>query len=174
MRLHYFVSAVLLGLAVLIGPDPGIAQTNLATVRGHVTDPSGAVVPNAKVTLTDVNRNVSRMAASNTDGDYEIPYVLPGTYRLTCIASGFEEFVATDIVILGNETRRVDVQMRVGSTRTQVTITAGAAVISTENAQINSGVTAKVYKDSPVSTQQFPDASMVFCRWFNPNKGGLP
>ncbi len=164
---------LLLGLVVLIGPAPGIAQTNLAAVRGHVTDPSGAVVPNAKITLTNITRNVSRTAVSNTDGDYEIPYVLPGTYRLTCSTSGFKTFVATDIVIVGNETRRVDVRLEVGSTSTQVTVTAGAAVISTENAQITSGINGNDFHNNPVSDQEFPQAAMLFLPMVQSEGGGF-
>ncbi len=172
MKLHK-AALVLLGVFVVIGLTPGIAQTNLATVRGHVTDPAGAIVPNAAVTLSNAATNVSRSAVSNGDGDYEFPYLVPGTYRITCTAPGFQTFVADDVAIVGDETRRVDLQMKVGSTQSQVVVTAGAAVIATENAQISSGFTQKIYKDSPVSTQVFPEAQMVFLPQVQSEQGGF-
>jgi hypothetical protein len=161
------------GILFIFGVTPGVAQTNLATVRGHVTDTGGAVVPNAAVVLSSVATNVTRSTTSNSDGDYEFPYLVPGTYRITCTASGFETFVADDVAIVGDETRRVDMQMKVGSTQTQVVVTAGQSVIATENAQISAGFTQKIYKDSPVSTQVFPEAQMVFLPQVQSEQGGF-
>jgi hypothetical protein len=161
------------GILFILGVTPSFAQTNLATVRGHVTDTGGAVVPNVAVVLSSVATNVTRSTTSNSDGDYEFPYLVPGTYRITCTASGFETFVADDVAIVGDETRRVDMQMKVGSTQTQVVVTSGQSVIATENAQISAGFTQKIYKDSPVSTQVFPEAQMVFLPQVQSEQGGL-
>ena len=65
-----------------------LAQTDQATVRGTAMDPTGAVVPNATVELTNVGTNISRKITTNTNGDFEIPYVNPGRYRLTASATG--------------------------------------------------------------------------------------
>lgn len=164
---------ILVGLAILAVASPCGAQTNLATVRGTVTDPSGATIPKASVVIMDEATNATRKTVSNANGEFEIPYVSPGTYLLTCTAPGFEKFVARDVAIVGFETRRVDVQMHVGSANTQVTVTAGAAVIATENAQITGGFTQKVYKDSPVSTQIFPSAQMIMSPLVQSEQGGF-
>src|SRR6201999_2678712 len=160
VRLYH--AGLVAGIFLLLGVTPSVAQTNLATVRGHVTDSAGAVVPNAAVVLSNAATNVTRSATSNGDGDYEFPYLVPGTYRITCTAQGFETVVAEEVAIVGDETRRIDMQMKVGSTQSQVVVTAGQSVIATENAQLSSGFTQKLYKDSPVSTQVFPEAQMVF------------
>ena len=164
---------MLVGVAILIAPPRGSAQTNLATLRGTVTDPSGAAVPNAAVVLTNVATNAIRTTVSNASGDYEVPYLDPGTYRLDCTASGFEKFVAQDVAIVSDETRRVDVQMHIGSASTLVTVTAGAAVIATENAQMTGGYTEAVYKDSPLSSQEFPSAQMLLSPLVQSNQGGF-
>ena len=64
------------------------AQTDLSTIRGAVSDQSGAAVPSAKITLTNVETNVARNAVTTSDGVYEIPYLTPGTYRLSAVGSG--------------------------------------------------------------------------------------
>ena len=164
---------MLVGVALLLAPARCGAQTNLATIRGTVTDPSGAAVPNVAVLLTNVATNGTRKTVSNANGDFEVPYLLPGAYRLECTATGFEKFVAEDVRIVGSEARRVDVQMRIGSASTLVTVTAGAAVIATENAQITGGFTQGVYRDSPVSSQEFPSAQMLMSPLVQSNQGGF-
>ena len=146
-----FVPVMLVCFTILTAPLRCGAQSNQGTLRGTVTDPSGAAVPNAAVEIRNVAMNVGRKAVSNANGEYEVPYIDPGTYLITCNAPGFEKFVAQDVAIVGYETRRVDIQMRLGSATTAVTVTAGASVISTESAQITGGFTEKTYKDSPAS-----------------------
>lgn len=169
-----FASFLFWSLAFLAALSPCRAQTNLATLRGTVTDPSGAAVPNAQVILTNVATNAIRNAVSNSNGEYEFPYVDPGTYQITCNAPGFEKFVAEKVDIVGYETRRVDVRMQVGSTNTLVTVTAGAAVISTENAQVTSGFTQNVYSSSPVAAAgMFPTAQMIMLPLVQSEQGGF-
>jgi len=165
---------MLLAVAVLIGPSVGVAQTGLAAVRGVVTDPSGAVVPNVTVELTNVAMNVSRKEVTNTVGEYEIPYVVPGTYQVTCTATGFEKYVAQDVGLVANEVRRLDIQMHVGAASTEVTVTAGAAVITTEGAQITGGFTEDNYRDSPLSVAAFfPQDQMIMMPMVQSEQGGF-
>src|SRR5438874_8513176 len=85
------------------------AQTDLSTIRGTVSDPSGSAVPAAAITLTNIETNIALEAVTTSDGDYEIPYLTPGKYRLTATGSGFKTFVADNILITSRQTRRIDV-----------------------------------------------------------------
>jgi hypothetical protein len=123
--------------------------------------------------ITNVATNTTRTASSNTDGDYEIPYLVPGTYKITCTASGFQTFIANDVALVGDEMRGLDMQLKIGSAESVVIVTAGQSVISTENAQISAGFTQTTYKDSPVSTQVFPEAQMVFLPQVQSEQGGF-
>jgi hypothetical protein len=105
--------------------------------------------------------NTGRKAVTNAQGDYEIPYLVPGTYQLACSATGFEKFVAQEVALVGHETRRLDIQMHVGAASTQVTVTAGAAAISTEGAQITGGIAQDAYKDSPESGAAYIPAAQI-------------
>ena len=69
------------------------------------------MIPKIQIELANIETNTSREAVTNTDGDFEIPYVSPGTYRLTASASGFKNFVASHIVLRARETRSVDVSL---------------------------------------------------------------
>jgi hypothetical protein len=138
-----------------------LAQTDLSTIRGTATDPSGAVVPNVQITLTDIDRNTSRTATTGQDGNYEIPFLVPGLYKLTAAGSGFKEFVADQIRITSREIRRIDVSLEVGALGTQVSVTANAAVISTEGSQVAGGFNNTSFVDSPLSQSFFPQAYMT-------------
>ena len=169
-----FSRAALCGcLLVLMTVCPAlVAQTDLSTVRGTVTDPTGAVVPGVTITLLNTETGISRTAETNASGDYEIPLVGPGTYELTAEADGFQSFVASDIRISSRETRRLAIELALGTVATEVTVSAGAAVIETEGSQITGGFNNQDYIESPMSYSFFPHAQMVTQAAVQTNAGG--
>ena len=80
--------------------SPAVAVTSTATIRGTVTDPAGAVVAGAKVTV--VNTATSFVTATETaaDGGYYVPYLTPGDYRMTVNAAGFKESVREGLTLI--------------------------------------------------------------------------
>src|SRR5215831_6241066 len=87
------------------------AQSDLSTVRGVAADPTGAVAPNIKITLLDIQRNTTRSTVTTSEGAYEIPFLVPGLYRLTATGSGFNDFVVNQIQLTSRETRRIDIEL---------------------------------------------------------------
>src|SRR5581483_8220974 len=81
-----------------------VAQEFRSTLTGKITDPSGAVVPNARVTATKSDTNSQFQTLSNQDGLYTLPFLPPGPYGLTAEASGFKKYVQSGIQI-GSDTR---------------------------------------------------------------------
>src|SRR3984893_8305177 len=79
-----------------------LGQVTLSTVRGVATDTSGAVVAGAGITLTNLETNSKREMKTNAEGDFEIPDLQRGTYRLTAAAPGFKTFVMGDIILDGS------------------------------------------------------------------------
>ncbi|HWQ54828.1 MAG TPA: TonB-dependent receptor [Bryobacteraceae bacterium] len=139
-----------------------LAQGDLSTVRGTIADPTGALVPNVSVELINVETNVSRKATTSESGDFEIPYVPLGTYKLTATASGFKNAVADNIILRARETRRIDVVLELGSVGTEVTVAGGGAqLIATEGSQVANGFSTSAYVDSPLSQSYFPQAYMT-------------
>ncbi len=121
-----------------------LAQTDLSTIRGTVTDPTGAVIPGVTITLLNTETSISRTVETNDAGDYEIPLVGPGNYQLTAEADGFQTFLASDIIITSRETRRLAIELALGTVATEVTVSAGAAVIETEGSQITAASTITI------------------------------
>lgn len=128
-----------------------MAQSALSTVRGTVTDPSEAVVPGVEIVLTEVATNVpARSVITGQNGEYEIPDLKPGIYRLKAELPGFKSFIADDITLEGGQTRRVDIRLQVGETSETVTVRAGTAVITTDSGAISTGFDKKQFADTPV------------------------
>lgn len=125
------------------------AQVTFSTIRGSVADPSGAAVANVNITLTNLGTNVARSVVSNENGDYEIPDVPRGSYKLTAVSPGFKTFVAENIILESNQTRRINVPLELGAVGSEVMVRADAAVISTDSAKIQASFTSQRFEDAP-------------------------
>lgn len=135
---------------------PLLAQEGLSTIRGTVTDPTGAIVPGATLSLEEVETKVrARTATSDEQGNFEMPGLKLGTYRLTATVTGFKTFVETDIVLRSNQVRRVDIRLEVGATDTEVTVSGRSAVIETEQGKIASDVRHEQYKELPIPANAY-------------------
>jgi hypothetical protein len=130
-KLALWVSFLALVIFAAGKPTFGQAATSL---RGSVTDPSGAAIPNATVQLINTGTNAARTAKSDSQGNYEFLQVVPGTYSLRVEASGFSTYEQTSIQLLVNLPATVNVQMKLGQSQQTVTVTERAPVINTTDA----------------------------------------
>src|SRR5690606_40061524 len=135
-----------------------LGQSALSTIRGTVLDPTGAVVPGVDITLTETATGVqARTSISDANGNFELPDLQPGTYRLSASLPGFKTFVAEDIVLESGQIRRININLEIGEATEEVTVEAGAAVITTESGTISGAVTSQQFKDVPqVDTIPYP------------------
>lgn len=129
------------------------SQTTFASITGTVTDSTGAAVPNATVTATNVQTNIRTVTVSNEVGNYNIAQLLQGTYTVRAQAAGFREFAAQNVVLASRDIRRVDVVLEVGAVETVVEVSAGATLIETETARIGDVKSADVLKSLPLNTR---------------------
>src|SRR5581483_7548423 len=91
------------------------SQVVSATLLGTVTDASGGVVPNAKVTVTDTGTNITHTEQTNGSGNWIVPNLPPGTYSVSVEASGFKKELRRDIAMVVDTNTRVDVQLVPGN-----------------------------------------------------------
>jgi hypothetical protein len=132
-----FLSIVLCTGAVLFGmTTEALAQTSTGTVLGVVSDQSGGAVPDAEVALVSTTTGARRTTESLQTGNYEFPLVAPDTYQLTVTKSGFSTAAFNNVVVRVNETFTQNVQMSVGSTTQQVTVTAEVSKVDTSTATL--------------------------------------
>jgi outer membrane receptor protein involved in Fe transport len=125
------------------------AQLTLSTVRGTATDPAGAVVAKVQITLTSTETNEQRQVLTNENGDFELPDLQRGTYRLTAQHPGFKTFVAENLFVEGNQVRRVNVELELGAVGSEISVQAGAAVIETDTSKLQDSINTKKHFDTP-------------------------
>ncbi len=127
-----------LGVVVTLGLclSTGWGQS-LSTLRGTVTDPSGAVVPGVEVTVEDQDASVKvRTISTDSQGNYEMPDLKQGRYRLKAVKAGFATYQVNDAMLASDQNKRVDIQLQIGETGTKVDVSGAAATIDTEDAKI--------------------------------------
>src|SRR5260370_9716472 len=110
-------------LLLAFGASALLSQTDRATLRGTVTDPSGSVVPNAQVLVQQVGTNVDRKLTTDENGNYEAPALTPGRYLIRVEIAGFRAFQLEDVLLDAGQTRRLDAPRQVGSEPDAVTLT---------------------------------------------------
>ncbi len=113
---------------------PCAAQLDRGTITGTVTDTSGAVIPNVKITIRDVATNARYTSATTGSGDYTVPNLPAGRYEITYEAAGLRKLVRSNIVITVSETTRLDVALQVGQSTDTITVNAESGVLQTDSA----------------------------------------
>lgn len=113
------------------------AQSTQGTILGTVQDSTGAIVPNATVTVTDTDTSVIFHVQADASGNYQLPGLEPGHYAVKVDAAGFKSSALTDLLLTARQQLRADAKLEVGSTSEQVTVDASTAgTIETETASI--------------------------------------
>jgi hypothetical protein len=132
-------------LAVLCLLAPGFVRAQQSgSITGVVTDPSGAAVANAQVTLTSATQGTAFKAVTNASGEYNVPALEAGTYKLEVKAAGFKTFEADGIVLRVSRTERVDAKLSVGEVTAQVDVSGGElGEVQVESPEISFTITGK-------------------------------
>src|SRR5260221_921397 len=145
-------SLVTIVLCLSIGV--ALAQTG-GSITGEVKDQSGAVAPNAAVTVTNSKTNVARSTATNSAGIYSFPDLTPGTYQVKVAAPGFETVVKTNIQLQVQQTARVDFSLSVGQASQTVEVSASTNSLNTENATVGTLSEEKRISELPLNGRNF-------------------
>jgi Carboxypeptidase regulatory-like domain len=143
-------------LVLLLSLPFGVmAQKNTGTIRGAVTDSSGAMVAGAEVTVTNNGTGESRTVTANEEGQYVAPDLAIGTYSVSVKKQGFKGFVAKDVELHVASIAEVNVQLQVGITTESVTVTANALQVQTDSAVMGEVVTGEQVRGLPLNGGNF-------------------
>jgi hypothetical protein len=123
--------ALMLGISTIV-----FGQSIAGTLAGTVTDPQGNVVPFATVNATNVDTGVARTSTANARGEYRIEYLSVGIYTVEIKAKGFKTFLQTGVVLLLDQTQRVDVPLTLGEAQETVTVNAAPPLVDTTTAEL--------------------------------------
>ena len=140
-NLVHFAVVVLSTLFLLALATPAFAQE--ATIIGTITDPSGAAVADAQVTLTNVDTGVSKVIPTNQSGQYNAVDIHIGHYTVKAEKSGFKNEEKKDIVLQVGDRTRVDFQLQVGGSQETVTVEANAVAVQSDTGEVSNVVTGE-------------------------------
>ncbi|MYG02536.1 MAG: carboxypeptidase regulatory-like domain-containing protein, partial [Acidobacteriia bacterium] len=153
MKLRSSIPLLLLSLALVAG---AVAQFQLrGTIGGLVTDITGAVIVNATVTLTDLERNQSTVAQTNDGGLFSFPNLVAGNYQVSVEQEGFKTGVSDIVVITTNDNVRVDIAMEIGDVTETVEVTTAAPLIQTEQTVVGQVVDETLVEALPALGRNF-------------------
>lgn len=165
------ISAITLALTVFCGSVS--AQTITGSITGTVTDPTGAVVPGARVVATNIGTNLTYPGSSNEAGIYNLLFLPPGAYKLTVELSGFKTAALADLRILGNQASRVDVALEIGESVQTVEVTGVAPILQSESTQTGDTLTSAKLTSLPLKSRNFVALTLLVPGAVSPNPEGM-
>ncbi|PYV86930.1 MAG: hypothetical protein DMG05_18585, partial [Acidobacteria bacterium] len=164
--LPYFTLFLLLGFVL-----PGLGQINEGTVVGTVRDSTGASVPGATVTVTNVDTNVESSTVTNTVGEFIVTNLIPGRYKVVCTLEGFRRQVFTDLTLRAGTSSRVDFTLQPGELRQEMTVTSEAPLLQTENAGVGTTLSNQAVVDLPLKGRLALNLAFLEAGAFRPAPG---
>ena len=157
------LGALALGL-LLILPVAGHAQAVYGSINGSVVDSTGAAIPNATVTVTDVGKGTSVTVTSNGSGEYVAEHLLADVYNVRCEAQGFQSFQATNVQVFVDTSPKVTCTLPVGTKTETVTVSADTQPeLKTDRADVSTVFDAKQVSDLPLfgGTRNFTSLQLL-------------
>ena len=127
-----------------------LAQSDRGTITGTITDPGGAVIPNAPIEAKNLSTGLVYPTASTGTGNFTIPELPAGQYLVTANAPGFKQYVRQGLVVAAAETYRVDIKLEVGAASESVTVSADAPLLKTESGELSSNLSGHTLDTLPV------------------------
>lgn len=140
-------------LVALTLPISVYAQEFRATLSGRISDTTGAAISGATVEIKNVDTGETWKASSNNDGDYQVAFLMPGNYTVTAETPGFKKIIRDGIKLLVAGHGVVDLQLALGDVNQSVTVSGGAPLLETENADRGLTVESKRVLETPLQGQ---------------------
>jgi len=159
-KLCVFSLLTLLAVALLLA-SPARGQNVYGSIRGVITDQSGAVLPDVTLTATSVTTGVARTAVSTKDGTYEFLQLQIGDYTLRADKSGFASFAATKIHLDVNQVYVMNVRLQLGAVTQEVTVEANAVQVENTNMQLGEVITGQEIADAPLVNRDFVELQQL-------------
>jgi hypothetical protein len=137
------------------------AQTLDTAILGVVKDPSGAVIPNAEITISQPSTGLTKKVTTNQDGAYEVRYLLPGQYSVEASAAGFTTERRTSVVLQTGQQARLNFDMQVGQVAERTEVVAETPLLQTENATLGEVVSEERVQNLPLNGRRFVDLAAL-------------
>jgi hypothetical protein len=151
-RIISLLACLMVLVGMLTAPRTAQAQVLYGSLTGNVTDPSGAVLPGARVEALNVNTGLARQVTADDRGVYLFTELQPGVYKVTISAANFSPVVTENVRIGANTVRRVDVQLQLAQVSQQITVEASAVTLQTDRADVHAQLEASQLQNLPITS----------------------
>ncbi len=142
-------------------PETASSQAVYGSIFGTVTDPSGAAVPNAKVTVTDIAKGTSDMTTTNATGNYTVTHLIPDQYSVKVEAQGFKTAQQGPVVVNADQGSKVDMPLQLGEVTEAVEVTGEAPQLKTDRADIATTFNSRYVEDIPILNRNFTTLQLL-------------
>ncbi|HTM13181.1 MAG TPA: carboxypeptidase regulatory-like domain-containing protein, partial [Bryobacteraceae bacterium] len=142
-------------VCLLVSRGTGWGQVTTATFSGTVTDPTGAAVPDATVTMTQDETGIVNTKVTGRDGDFQFDFLRVGTYTINIEAKGFKRYAAKGIDLSAGQSVRQTYPLQVGDVTESVIVEASAPLVNTVSAEQSNSFDSKAVKDLPLARRNF-------------------
>ena len=142
-------------------PYPAQAQAVYGSILGTITDPQGAAVTNAKVTVIDQRKGTSDTTTTNESGNYSVTHLIPDTYTVRAEAQGFKIAEQKDVIVQADAGARVDLQFQVGGGSETVEVTGEAPELKTDRADVATSFNERYVEDMPILNRNFTTLQLM-------------
>mgnify|MGYP001392294945 CR=1 FL=1 len=155
-----FIALIVVGLTLSFGQV--FAQSTVTGgISGRVTDPQGAIVPNATITVTNIGTNAAVTVNANDDGGYRAPNLQPGTYRVETTVTGFAPAKADNIIVEVGQTTTVDIPLTLGTATAEVEVTGEAPVINTNDNSNTTSINQTSINELPINGRRASNFALL-------------
>jgi len=156
---------LLLAAAVLLGgmmwARPAFPQAVYGSIYGTITDTTGAVIPNAKITVTDISKNVSVSATANGSGQYRVENLIPDVYRVEAAAAGFNKGTVERVQVFADTQPKVNFELAAGAVTNTVHVTSAAPLLKTSRADVSMILNARSLENLPNLNRNFTSFELL-------------
>lgn len=159
--LKYFGLCAVLSLSIAVPSPSAAAQATTGEIVGQVTDPSGAIVPGATITIIDQEKGVKFAGRSGSSGNYAVPGLPPGLYSVSAAAPGFSESKYTNVALAIDQQLALNFALKVGDVTTMVSVSSAAPLLQTQTAEVGTVISGNTITDLPLEGREFFDLTAL-------------
>ena len=161
MKRSAWVAVATLSLLCSLWVPSAFGQAVYGSILGTVTDPTGAAVTGAKITVTSQTKNVASVVTSNESGNYAVTHLIPDVYGVRIEGTGFKSLEYKNVQVSADTGTKIDGQFQVGSTSEQVEVTAQAPQLKTDREDVSIEFTGKQLEELPIFNRNFQSLELL-------------
>src|SRR5258708_27487296 len=146
---------------VVVSADLFAQVVITSSIVGTVSDPQSAMVPEAKVTLRNVDTGVEWASVTNGSGEYQFPNLIAGHYRVEVGKDGFSKAISTAIPLENGTTQRLNITLKIGQSEQVIEVTAAASLVKTDDANVSEVIQNKFVRELPIEGRSFLNYAQI-------------